>query len=188
MITDRSKQALIKFLETMGSRGTLPAARTTVWLVAIKAILSDLTPEEENDVRKIDLDAAFQRRVNREPNKYGPSTLQEYRNRITQALAEFDKWAGDPSAYKYSGRVASTERTQRTRRPGERGAEGVTESTDGEESNGKPSGVAGLPLQYPLRADFLAKIVVPVDMKGDEAKRLAAFIRTLATDFVPADQ
>jgi hypothetical protein len=38
-----------------------------------------------------------------------------------------------------------------------------------------------------LRPDFLATIQVPRDLKSDEAARLAAFVRTLATDFKPTE-
>jgi len=38
-----------------------------------------------------------------------------------------------------------------------------------------------------MRPDFLAQVVIPRDMKVDEAKRLSRFILTLALDFQPND-
>lgn len=43
---------------------------------------------------------------------------------------------------------------------------------------------ASLCYDYPLRPDFLAQLVVPRDISRAEAKRLCAFIETLA---IPAE-
>jgi hypothetical protein len=40
-------------------------------------------------------------------------------------------------------------------------------------------------MSYPLRDNFVAQVLLPRNMSTDEAKRLCAFIRTLATDFLP---
>lgn len=184
MIADRSKQAVVNFLESMSSRGTIPAVRVKVWMVAIRAILSDLSPDEDADVRKLDLNAAFQRSYNRAPNKYSAATLQEYRNRITQAVAEFEKWANNPETYSYDGVVRSVPGVKATR--ARRGTnEPDSEALGDEDDEGGGSGPSRLVLQYPLRRDFLARLAIPIDLKADEARRLAAFIKTLATDFVP---
>lgn len=45
----------------------------------------------------------------------------------------------------------------------------------------KPNGIPALCLDYPLRPQFLAQLVVPRDMNTAEAKRLCAFIETLVT-------
>lgn len=44
---------------------------------------------------------------------------------------------------------------------------------------------AGLPLPFPLRPDFVAQLVVPRDLTTAEAKRLGAFLLTLASDYEP---
>ena len=43
----------------------------------------------------------------------------------------------------------------------------------------RPDGVRWLALNFPLRPDFLAEIVVPFDLTPREAERLAAFIKAL---------
>lgn len=47
------------------------------------------------------------------------------------------------------------------------------------------SSVSLLRHSFPIRKDVLAEIVVPIGMTTDEAKRLCAFLMTLATDFTP---
>ena len=44
---------------------------------------------------------------------------------------------------------------------------------------------AGLSFAFPLRTDFLAQLVLPRDMKTEEAHRLCAFIKALAVDSAP---
>jgi hypothetical protein len=46
----------------------------------------------------------------------------------------------------------------------------------------------GLSLEFPMRPDFLAQVVIPRDMSKDEARRFTAFVMTLAHDFVPQDR
>jgi hypothetical protein len=58
------------------------------------------------------------------------------------------------------------------------------------ETNQRLTTLSGLtpkvPLSYPIREDFLAQLIVPRDITMDEARRLGAFIATLAKDFKPA--
>jgi hypothetical protein len=44
----------------------------------------------------------------------------------------------------------------------------------------------GIALHYPLRADTLAQVVVPRDLTVEEARRMGAFLLTLAVDFRPS--
>jgi len=41
-------------------------------------------------------------------------------------------------------------------------------------------------LDFPLRSDLLAQVVVPRDLTVEEAHRMGAFLETLAIDFRPA--
>ena len=47
----------------------------------------------------------------------------------------------------------------------------------------RPDGIA---LEYPLRPDLLAQVVVPRDLTVEEAHRMGAFLVTLAVDFRPS--
>jgi hypothetical protein len=41
----------------------------------------------------------------------------------------------------------------------------------------------GIELAYPLRPDLLAQVIVPRDLTVEEARRMGAFLVTLAVDF-----
>jgi len=40
----------------------------------------------------------------------------------------------------------------------------------------------GLTLDYPLRPDFLAQVVIPRDLTTEEARRMVAFLLALTSD------
>ena len=57
------------------------------------------------------------------------------------------------------------------------------------EPSGSRSAVASeteIALDYPLRPDLLAQVIVPRDLTVEEARRMGAFLVTLAVDFRPA--
>jgi hypothetical protein len=46
-----------------------------------------------------------------------------------------------------------------------------------------PDPAGDIALAYPLRPDLLAQVVVPRDLTVEEARRMGAFLVTLAVDF-----
>lgn len=56
----------------------------------------------------------------------------------------------------------------------------VTEAHSLLDSESKPPFTQGLCLPFPIRADFDAQLIIPVDMTHAEASRLSAFVFTLA--------
>jgi hypothetical protein len=53
-------------------------------------------------------------------------------------------------------------------------------------SSPAPARPDGIALEYPLRPDLLAQVVVPRDLTVEEAHRMGAFLVTLAVDFKPS--
>lgn len=184
MNTDYSVRGLLRFLDLLVEKG-LGKANTVMSLkVAVAKVLADLSTEEEADVRRIDVELAVKKLNNRFPNQLAPRTLAEYQRRTTVAVREFVAYLEDPSGYRGIGRDGrNTKPTAAERRPSRR--EPVAADTTVREAvaSPPPAGGTGLSLAFPLRPDFLAQVVVPRDLKTDEAKRLAAFIATLAADY-----
>ncbi len=50
---------------------------------------------------------------------------------------------------------------------------------------GSPAADSEISLEYPLRPDLLAQVVIPRDLTVEEARRMGAFLVTLAVDFRP---
>lgn len=186
---------LIEFLEYAGTHGLLKASTAQSYRVGCGKIESTLTPDELADVRKIDADVVFARFANANKVKVSPATLREYRRRLATSIDEFLKWRNDPAGYRPRGARKEPPKDEDSKKQ----PKGTTKKKDGPrrspgaESRPSEQSVAFaaqatapmLTMPYPLRSDLLAHVQVPRDLTSDEANRLAAFIKTLATDFEP---
>lgn len=182
-----SKEALLKFLEFVGEKGLLTKQNAQNWRVATSKILDDLSPAEEQDIRKIDIETAFRRFANRTAGKFNPSTLGEYRRRATLAIQNFIDYASDPEAFK-PRTLTGTKKGERKEQKSVRGltAKPLPSSERRPATEETVAMGSSLAMAYPLRENFLAQVVVPRDLNVEEARRLTAFIMTLAKDFKPA--
>lgn len=183
MEADYSRTALLKFLTYAVSAGLIKDETARSWRVAVSKILVDLSSTEEADVRTIDLDIAFRKFTNRNVGKYKPESLKVYQSRVSSAIQAFAKYISDPAAYKPHGSSAKSKKDEPKRQIVQQTKQiGVN---SGNSDITLPTVSAGLSLPFPIRTDFLAQVVVPRDLTTDEAKRLGAFLLTLATDFKP---
>jgi hypothetical protein len=187
---DFSRAALARFIEFVVSKGLVHPATAQGWRVATAKVLEELSPSEREDVRRIDLDATFKQFLNRYPGRLSPASVGEYRRRVGRAIEEFVRWMEDPGSYAF--------RASRGPRPDGRRRLGPTEPAERESSRARPGplappgsapatarGADGMSLEYPLRPDLLARVVVPRDLTLEEARRMGAFLVTLAVDFKP---
>lgn len=186
MEEDFSRAALLSFLDFLENRGLANTNTAQGVRVAVTKILADLSSEEESDVRKIDVSLAIRRFNNKNPNLLSPSSLAEYQRRVILAIREFVSYRANPTGYTGIARGAGTKSdgADRTALKRKRSAEQSDSATEAPAPT-TASGSTGLSLSFPLRSDFLAQIVVPRDLKTDEARRLTAFISTLAVDYAP---
>jgi hypothetical protein len=194
---DYSFAALMQFLDYAGEKGLINRSTAEGHRAAARKIEGDLTEQESADVREIDPDIVFQRFMNRNRVELGPSTLLEYKRRLSRMVKDFAQWRGDPTAYRpkgtktpKSGKVgaeSSVKSSPPARRPTAKVEASKSEVSDFEKVTSDGAGKQMLNLPYPIRPDVLATIQVPRDMSSEEAARLAAFVRTLAIDFKPGN-
>lgn len=186
MENEFSKDALLKFIDFSIDKGLVKAQTGKAWRVATSKLLTDLAKTEEADVRVIDVDVAARKLANRDPGALSPDSLTHYRQRVAAAIQEFVSWRNDPTAYKPRGANGKPRAKQ-----SENGAAAQERKAASKRATSEPIvkevpvNSGGLPLAYPLRPDFLAQVVIPRDLKVEEAKRLGAFLLTLASDFSP---
>jgi hypothetical protein len=180
---DYSRAALARFIEFVVAKGLVHPATAQGWRVATAKVLEDLTPAEGEDVRKIDVEVTFKGFLNRYPGRLSPASVGEYRRRVGRAIEEFVRWMEDPGSYAFRSPPRAA-RAETRRRP--EGASAPSQDPD----RPRPSGPAtvrpgGIALEYPLRPDLLAQVIVPRDLTVEEARRMGAFLVTLAVDFKP---
>jgi hypothetical protein len=153
-------------------------------------VLEELPEDATADVRQLDVEGVFRTFLNRNPGRLSPASVGEYRRRVGRAIEEFVRWVENPGAYGFRGAPRAPRRNGRPR-PAANGAPA------GPAAPGRPVAALGSPspepaipdgiaLHYPLRADTLAQVVVPRDLTVEEARRMGAFLLTLAVDFRPS--
>lgn len=182
---DYSRAALARFIEFVVAKGLVHPATAQGWRVATTKVLEGLTPAEEQDVRTIDVESTFKEFLNRYPGRLSPASVGEYRRRVHRAIEEFVHWMADPGGYAF--RSPARPGKPETRRRPDRGPD--PDEPPRPSRAERPAGAArphSMALEYPLRADLLAQVVVPRDLTVEEAQRMAAFLLTLAVDFRPA--
>lgn len=184
MSTDYSKGALLKFLDMVVAKGLMNANTAGGLKAACSKILDDLA--EGDDVRSVDVNTAVVRYNNRNPGALSPNSLNEYQRRVVRAIADFTSWSDDPKAFRPKVKGTSTRNGKKTEPRDNR--QTTAPHSEAPTHPGSPTAPtsAGLPLSYPLRPDFLAQVVIPRDLTAEEARRLGAFLLTLAVDFRPA--
>jgi hypothetical protein len=191
MTTDYSKEAFLKFLDYVLDKGLMKFQTIRGWRSAVLKLMADLSEAEEGDVRTVDLDLAVHRTANRDSISVSPESLNTYRNRVALAIQEFISWRNDPATYKPRGlngksRAKSSNGTKSLNErviPQERVRKGAPKASEKREAETIAS--SGLTLSFPLRSDFLAQVVIPRDLTAIEARRLGAFLLTIAVDYQP---
>jgi hypothetical protein len=190
---DYSRAALARFIDFVVDKNLVHPATAQGWRVATTKVLEELPAEARADVRRLDVETTFRAFLNRNPGRLSPASVGEYRRRVGRAVEEFLRWVEDPGSYAFRG-AARVPRAQSRRRPeartGGNGAPGPsiadTAVAGGRALVETPSAGGAIVLQYPLRPDLLAQVVVPRDLTVEEARRMGAFLVTLAVDFKPA--
>jgi hypothetical protein len=177
-MSDYSYEDLQEFLQYAGEKGLVKENTARTWRSATKKVFSVLDEEERNDVRKIDLQSAFQRFVNKSGTDYAPSSLKAYRSRTKTAVESFLEWKQDPSAWSWNGRQSSRRQDSDTSQGSPSSSPAPAESAqDGGQDESE------LRVPFPLRGgDVVAQVVVPRDITADEARNLARFIESLRPD------
>ncbi len=186
MAADFSKNALMTFLDTVVANGLMNANTAGGMKAACSRILDDLA--EADDVRGVDVNSAVVRYNNRNPGTLSPNSLVEYQRRVSRAIADFSAWVDNPASFKPRVRGAFVKNGWKTANTV--GQRATATRSDAPAHTVQVASVVptstGLPLSYPLRPDFLAQVVIPRDLTAEEARRLGAFLMTLAMDFRPS--
>lgn len=186
MDTNYSRTTLLRFLDTIGTKGLANANTAQSLRVSCGKILVDLSDAEEADIRKVDVALAVRKFNNKNPGVLSPASLAEYQRRVTMAIREFDLYQGNPTGYRGIGqRPVKSENSEKPGRKKEKPTSPTPRADGDRTASGATASSSGLSHTFPLRADFLAQLVLPRDMKTAEAQRLCAFIRALAADFAP---
>jgi len=186
-LQDYSVTALLAFLDWCAEKGKMNARTASGRRVACNRVFHVLDEHERQDVRQLNLDEVFMRFANLEGQGFTPESLREYRRRVEKSIADFLEYRRDPTNWRPSTgsrmRDKRTDRAEQTRTPVARS------SIRRDELPGMATAVrsSGTPVYpYPLRPDIMVFIHnLPTDLTVAEARRLGAYLQTLAADYTP---
>ena len=180
MSNERSREALLDFLEYLANKGLVAKNTANGRRVTANRVLGILSDEEARDVTVLDLNEVMTRFQNLEGKSYTPGSLATYRARLNTALEDFDAYLKNPLAFKPSGRSRErpkkeSPKTGRSKLPQEPRHGSSSQSTAV-----PPMSNSIVPIA--IRHDVTVHIQgLPFDLNEAEAERIANVVRAMAT-------
>lgn len=182
MAQARSREALLSFLDYLGSKGLMAPATASARKVAVNKVFGILSSEEAEDVLAVDLDETMTRFGHLQGKSFTPGSLSTYRSRLRSALDDFAAYVENPLAFR--PKVQARKRTENAPKAGVRNSK-APESEEVANPSPRPitpSFVTANILPIPIRSDLVIQIQgLPFDLTEAEAKRIANVILALAS-------
>ena len=186
-MSGKSTSDLLGFLDFASNKGLIKQSIIRDLKTACNAVFGILGEDEAEDVFSIDWEETFQRYENLNALNVSPNTLRTYRQRVNQAVSEFEKFQPNPGQWKPT--------------IGRRGGNAAKRSTknavnDQKDGNVEPQGASDAAQigsaddiihRFPLRRNTIVKISgLPYDVTRPEMTRMANFLQTLVAEAEPS--
>lgn len=185
MTKDRSRAALIKFLDFMANKGLAPANTVNARKAAANKILGILNDEEASDISNLDLASLMARFSNLNGHDYTPASLTTYQSRLKSSIEDFFAYQENPLTFKPSGKQREkavkipSSKDPTSGLSSERGAP----PDDAVTRQPHPTALSSLTLPIPLRANLTVQIHgLPFDLTKSEANKIAAVISAFSNE------
>ena len=183
---------LVAFLDYAIQKGYLKTATGQAMKTAVKEVLSATEGAdgwETVDLTSLDEDDVLRRFETLRAMKFSSGSLSTYKGRYSRAAAMFEEFRASPATWRPSvkqrsrskGNDASTSAAPESSKTGS-GAPPTPEPPPGPSAPHPGHGAAIITYPFPLRQGVLASLELPPDLTRREARRLAAFIESLAIE------
>lgn len=181
-MTDKKGASFVKWFDHAIDKGLLKRNTAIGYRTACQKVLEIKDDWESLDVSKLDVDELLKRFENLRASEYTPKTLDTYNSRFRKGVEMYLRWAEAPSSW----RPPVTKRSKELPQNGRSDLRVGTATAAGEQAAREESPVARevqmLTYPFPLGSNRLAQLELPSDLRSEEARRLAAFVQTLALD------
>lgn len=174
-LTDKTGRSLVEFLNWVAEKGLLKRNTAQALRVASEKVLDVDDDWESSDVSEIDVDALLRRFENLRAADYTPGSLSTYQSRFRRALAMYLDYVAKPAGWSpdIQRRKSKTETgTDETR-------SGVSPGSERARSESRPADHL-VEYPFPVRPGCLGRLALPPDLTTAEARRVAAFVTSLA--------
>ena len=186
---DGTGEGLLGFLDWAGRTGEMNKGTANAWAAAVRQVLAiDNVDFSEIDVRKLDVDAHFERFKNLNRTEYTSASMATYRSRFRKSVSAYLAWLNNepwkpgkraPSSGSASGSVTWTGRAKGK----------MPEVKEAQTSSPQPASTTQM-MNYtlPLRRNLVISLSLPIDLTTTDAARIATFVRSVAFDHEPSSQ
>lgn len=179
-MADRSRAALLEFLDYLSNNGLMNKTTAASRKAAANKVLGILDDAEAADISKLDLDAVMNRFHHLAGSNYTPGSLNTYKSRLGSAIDDFLRYQKDPLNFKPNVQT-TTRRSERPKTASVREPEARAEPTAKAAVEPPPAAVNILPI--PIRPDLTIKIQgLPFDLTISEANKIANVIKAMASE------
>jgi hypothetical protein len=189
---DGTGAGLLTFLDWAGSRGEIPPATAKNIAVAAGKVLAVEPDPDAVDVVQLDPEDIFGRFQTLNRTSYTTQSVNAYRSRFFKGIYMYRAWLDNRSdwksassrppskavAVKSTGTGKATSKT-RSKRPA---ANSPDPSPDAAEPVPSAPSIAMVPYDLPLRRGLRVRLVLPEILTQADAKRITAFVTSLAFD------
>jgi hypothetical protein len=189
---DGSGAGMLAFLDWAGSRGEIaPNTAKSIAVSAGKVLAVEADPKEV-DVVRLDEEDLFARFETLNRMNYTTQSMGTYRSRFMRAISMYRAWLEKRPDWKTAGlrppSKAVAVRATNGKPPSKARVKTTPQkptsasSTDEADLPAAPSNLPMIPYDLPLRPGLRVRLVLPEMLTQADAKRIAAFVNSLAFD------
>lgn len=178
--SDGTGGGLFEFLDWAESKHELPKSQVANWRGAAKNVLGIEGDYEALDLRALDLDDFLRRFDIASRTKYKSDSLNAYKGRFRKVIEAYRLWLDQSPDWK--GATAPVRATANGSSHSSGSAKAAVGRGRAAESATPPPTPGTIDHTFPLRPGVYARLSLPEDMNSRDAKRLSAFISSLAFD------
>lgn len=182
--TEPTGAGLIRFLDFAIEKGYLKSSTGQSMKSACREVLSAAEGDdwESVDLVGLDVDDVSRRFETLRAMKFSSGSLSTYKSRFQKSLAMFEDFRANPSSWRPT--VKQRTRSKAAAASGTPAGPGSAAPPPQVHSAHPSTSVITYP--FPLRDGVLVSLQLPADLSKREARRLGAFIDSLALEETPA--
>lgn len=177
MAADATGAGLVEHWSWAAKKGLMNSNTAGALRAACSQVLAVEDDWESLDVRAMDVDLMLQRFENLRMKDFTPKSLAQYGSRFRRAVKSYLEYLEHPQGWRFDNRET---------RGGvrEEGATKPRRRTASKEEPVTSTEALGDMITYPfpVRGGVVARLVLPRDLRATEARRLGAFLQSLAID------
>jgi|SRR5580700_1593450 hypothetical protein len=170
-------KALIEHWSWAAEKGVMNKNTAAGLRAACVQVLGVLDDPDQSDVANIDIEGLLTRFQNLRKQRFKPQVLEAYKRRFRNAVRSYKEYLENPGAWKPANQDRSGGPDRRSRASNASGTQAVSSGAGHSHTATSLAGSEEYP--FPLRPGVMARLVLPVDLTRDEARRIKAFVDML---------